>query len=110
MKNPYDVIIKRYITEKAGTLEKLQNNESNPCVARCKAPKVIFIVNRDANKQDVALAVEAIYKEKNVKVTKVNTIHVKPKPKRRGRGRPGSTVAFKKAIVTLEAGDVIDNV
>jgi len=110
MRNPYEVIKKRYITEKATVLEQLQNNQSNRSVARCKSPKYVFIVDDNANKAEIATAIEAIYKEKNVKVMSVNTMIVKPKAKRRGRGRMGATSSFKKAVVTLEAGDAIDNV
>jgi large subunit ribosomal protein L23 len=104
------VIKSRYITEKATMLEQLQNAESNRCVERCKSPKYVFIVDRLANKREIAQAVETIYKEKNVKVTKVNTLHTKRKLKKRGRGKPGMTPSYKKAIVTMEPGDVIDQV
>ncbi|MCC5832113.1 MAG: 50S ribosomal protein L23 [Chlamydiales bacterium] len=110
MKDPYSVIKSRYITEKATTLEQLQNAESNRSVERFKSPKYVFIVDRHANKHEIALAVEMIYKEKNVKVTKVNTLHTKRKMKRRGRGKAGMTSSYKKAIVTMEPGDVIEQV
>ena len=63
-----------------------------------------------ANKQEIAQAVESLYKEKNVKVMNVNTMIVKGKQKKRGRGRVGFSASFKKAIVTLEEGDSLDNV
>jgi large subunit ribosomal protein L23 len=108
MKNPYAIIKKRHVTEKATVLEQLHTAESNKSLKRCEAPKYVFEVDLRANKQEIASAVEAIYKEQKVKVTKVNTIRVKPKPKRRGKGRPGFTAAFKKAIVTMEPGDSIE--
>ncbi len=108
MKNPFDVIKSRYVTEKSTVLEELQNRTSNRAVARCKSPKAVFIVDSNANKIEIKSAIEMIYKENNVKVTQVNTLHVKRKPKRRGRGRPGLTPSFKKAIVTLEPGDTIE--
>lgn len=110
MKNPYDVIKSRYVTEKSTVLEQLQDNESNRCVARCKSPKYVFSVDIKAGKQDIKDAILQIYKEQKIKVVAVNTLILKPKPKRRGRGRPGSTAKIKKAIVTLEEGDRIDNV
>lgn len=110
MKNPYEVIKKRYITEKATVLEQLQSNQNNPCVARCKSPKYVFIVDYNANKTEIAQAVEMLYKEKNIKVMNVNTLIVKGKQKKRGRGRVGMSPAFKKAIVTLEESDSIDSV
>lgn len=110
MKNPYDVIKSRYVTEKATVLEQLHTAESNKSVSRCKNPKYVFVVDRHANKKEIAEAVEAIYREQKIKVVKINTIHGKRKTKKRGRGRPGETAAFKKAIVTLEEGDSIENV
>jgi len=108
-KNPYQVIKHRHITEKSTMLHELKNSKSNPCVARFELPKYVFVVDRSANKKDIAHALEEIYKEKRVKVLSVNTINVKPKS-RRVRGRPGKTVAFKKAIVTFEKGDQLDEV
>lgn len=110
MKNPHKIIKRRYVTEKATVLEQLQNSESNRSVARCKSPKCVFIVDSDANKHEIAQAVELLYKEKNVKVASVNTMNVKGKQKRRGRGRIGFSASYKKAIVTLEEGDSLDNV
>lgn len=110
MRDPYEVIKSRYVTEKATVLEQLYTAESNASVARCKSPKYVFIVDRDASKQEIAQAIETIYKEKNVKVTKVNTLYTKRKAKRRGRGRPGLTVSYKKAIVTMEPGDTLEQV
>jgi large subunit ribosomal protein L23 len=103
-KDPYQVVKHQHITEKANVLEQLQNSNSNPCVAACKTPKYVFVVDPKANKQEIAWAVEEIYRENNIKVIDVNTINVKGKP-RRVRGRPGMKKSFKKAIVTLESGD-----
>jgi large subunit ribosomal protein L23 len=107
-KSPYDIIKSRRITEKAGVLEQLQRNESNPCVRKCTTPKYVFLVDRKANKREIAEAIEIIYAEKKVKVIAVNTINTKPKA-RRVRGRAGWKPAFKKAIVTLETGDTIED-
>lgn len=108
-KNPYSVILSRYATEKSTVLESLKDSESNICVARCELPKYVFLVDPSSNKREIAQAVEEIYREQNVRVMSVNTINVKPKTKRR-RGRAGKTKAFKKAVVTLEKGDAIDNI
>ncbi len=108
MRNPYEIIERKHITEKSSVLEGLQNSQSNKSVAACKTPKHVFIVKKDANKQEIAGAIEEIYKEKDVKVLKVNTITVKPKQKRRGKGRLGKTATFKKAIVTLQEGDTLE--
>lgn len=110
MRDPYQIIKSRYITEKAAMLENLHSATSNPSLAKCKAPKYVFLVDVGANKQEIAAAIQEIYKEQKVRVTKVNTILVKGKPTGRRRGRPGRTAAFKKAVVTMEEGDSIDNV
>ncbi len=111
MKNdPYQIVKSRYITEKSVVLENLHSSTSNRSLARCETPKYVFIVDPRANKEAIAKAVEAIYSDRKVRVLSVNTINVKSKPKRRGRGRPGHSAGYKKAIVTLEAGDSLDAV
>ncbi len=108
-KDPYQVVKSIHVTEKAMTLQELVNNDSNPSVKRCESPKYVFVVDKHANKQEIAEAVEEIYKEDNVTVVSVNTINLKPK-KRRVRGRSGFRPGRKKAIVTLEKGDSIENI
>jgi large subunit ribosomal protein L23 len=108
MQNPYSVIKSRYITEKASVLQNLHQSNSNKCVARCEEPKYVFLVDNKANKIQIAKAIEAIYSAKGVKVVAVNTINVKPKA-RRVRGHEGFRSGFKKAIVTLQKGNVIDD-
>ena len=106
-KRPYKVIKFRYVTEKARMLQELQHSNSNRCISKCQKPKFVFIVDRCSNKQEIALAIEEIYQERKIKVITVNTINHKGK-KRKVRGRVGRTAAFKKAIVTLEPGDTLD--
>ncbi|MCB1148589.1 MAG: 50S ribosomal protein L23 [Chlamydiia bacterium] len=110
-RDPYQIVKRRYVTEKSTTLESLKDAESNLSVRRCKSPKYVFIVDGNANKIEIADAVEEIYKDKNVKVKKVNTVNVKSKTTRRIRSygkTNGSKAAFKKAIVTLEPKDSLD--
>ena len=59
--------------------------------------KYTFEVAKDANKIEIAKAIEKLF---DVKVAKVNTINVKGKLRRYGRFE-GYTPARKKAIVTL---------
>ena len=106
-RNPFDIIKYRHITEKTTVLAGLHQAQSNKCLKKYIYPKAVFIVDNRATKTDIAWAVEAIYAEKHVKVLSVNTITVKPK-KRRVRGYVGLTKKWKKAIVTLESGDSID--
>ena len=107
-KSPYDIIKSRRVTEKSHVLQELQNNSSNPCVKKCNTPKYVFVVDKRANKQEIADAIEEIYADKNIRVIGVNTINVKPKA-RQMRGRSGMRAGFKKAIITLEAGDKLED-
>jgi large subunit ribosomal protein L23 len=86
----YDSILSPVITEKA-TLLSEQN-------------KVVFRVAKDATKDEIASAVEELFK---VRVVKVNTLNVKGKTKR-FRGHVGRRSDVKKAIVTLQEGQTID--
>lgn len=108
-KDPYQVIKHQHVTEKSNVLAGLKNSTSNKSVAACKSPKYVFLVDTNAEKREIATAIEEIYHDKGVKVVKVNTINVKSK-QRRVRGRPGRTAAFKKAVVTLAENDSLDNV
>lgn len=86
----YDTILAPLITEKA-TLLSEQN-------------KVVFKVSMTSTKEEIASAIEELFK---VKVIKVNTLIQKGKTKR-FRGRPGRRSDLKKAIVTLQEGQSID--
>ena len=90
MKAPREVIIRPVITEHSYDL--MENNTYT------------FEVAKDSNKVEIAQAIEAIF---NVKVVKVNTLNVKPKPKR-VRYHMGKTRTWKKAMVTLKEGDTIE--
>ena len=86
----YDVILAPHITEKSTIL-----SEQN---------KVVFRVAKDARKDEIAAAVEALFK---VNVLKVNTILTLGKTKR-FKGILGKRADLKKAIVTLAEGQSID--
>ena len=86
----YDVILAPHITEKS-TLAS-ENNA------------VVFKVATDATKPQIKEAVEAIYDKK---VASVNTIVTKGKSKR-WRGKPYKRSDFKKAVVRLAEGEMID--
>ncbi len=88
-------IIKPLVTEKMTNITEKQN-------------KFGFIVRPEANKIEIKKEVEALY---NVTVTSVNTCVYAGKNKSRYTRSglvKGRTNAFKKAIVTLKEGDVID--
>jgi large subunit ribosomal protein L23 len=73
--------------------------------------KYTFAVHGEANKIQIKAAVEELYAKENVTVVAVNVLTTKAKEKRRGtrRGRiTGHTTAWRKAIVTLAAGQKIE--
>lgn len=86
----YNVILAPVITEKS-----TQGSEYN---------QVTFRVAQDATKPEVKAAIEELF---GVKVKAVNTLNQKGKIKL-FRGRPGKRNDVKKAIVTLEEGQMID--
>jgi len=87
----YDVLLAPHITEKSTLL-----SETNA---------VVFKVANKATKPEIKAAIEAIYGRT---VKNVNTIMVKGKSKR-WKGKPYQRSDFKKAIITLAAGqDPID--
>jgi large subunit ribosomal protein L23 len=69
--------------------------------------KYVFEVAPDANKIQIKHAVEEAFSNKKVQVATVNIIHVPGKERRRGRSF-GMTRSWKKAIVTLRAGQRLD--
>jgi large subunit ribosomal protein L23 len=90
------IIIKPVVTEKQTAItEKMPN-------------RVGFRVSPDANKLEIKAAIEEMY---DVKVVKINTMNYDGKRKSRYTKSgvvTGKEAAFKKAIVTLKEGDVID--
>ena len=66
--------------------------------------QVTFKVSNDATKPQIKAAVETLY---NVKVKGVNTLIQKGKTKR-FKGVMGRRSDFKKAVITLEEGQMID--
>ena len=64
-----------------------------------------FEVHREAGKHQIAEAVEKAFK---VTVTRVNVMNIDGKNTRSRQGRPSTSSAYKKAIVTLKKGDKIE--
>ena len=90
-----DILIKPIVTEKMTGLAERYNRYG-------------FVVDRRANKPQIKKAVESLY---NVAVVSVNTMIYPGKVKSRYTKSgviSGKTGTYKKAIVTLEKGDVID--
>ncbi len=86
----YDVIESPVITEKGSK--------------QWEQGKYYFRVRKNATKQDIKKAVEEIFR---VNVLRVNTVSMKGKWKRL-RFQPGKTSDWKKAIVTIKAGQKIE--
>jgi large subunit ribosomal protein L23 len=86
----YEVLRRPLITEKSTELQTRN--------------KYAFEIANGANKPMVKQAVEAAFK---VKVTGVNVVSMRGKMRRVGR-RMVQTRPWKKAIVTLQAGDKIE--
>ena len=78
-----DIVIRPIITEKA--------------MQGIAAKKYTFEVAKNANKIEIAKAVEELF---NVNVAKVSTVNVRGRLRRQGRNQ-GYTRAWKKAYVTL---------
>ena len=78
-----DIVIRPIITERS--------------VSGFGLKKYTFQVAKNANKIEIAKAVEELF---DVEVAKVNTINVRGKFRRQGR-HEGYTPSWKKAIVTL---------
>ena len=85
-----DTIISPNITEKSTYLSEFN--------------KVVFKINRNANKKNVKKSIEKIFK---VNVIKVNIINKKTRTKLT-RGRKVKVTGYKKAISTLKKDQSID--
>jgi len=90
MKQAREIVIAPLITEKTSSVQNANNSYT-------------FRVSVNANKIEIAKAIENIFK---VDVIKVNTIRQHGKVKRMGRYE-GKRADWKKAIVKLKEGDTI---
>ena len=91
MKAAQDIVIAPIITEKSMSV--------------IADKKYTFKVATDANKVEIAEAIEKLF---GVEVAKVNTVNVRGHKRRMGR-YVGTTAAWKKAVVTLtEKSKTID--
>jgi len=90
MDSAYNVIIRPVVSERSFDL--MGEN------------KYTFEVHPSAGKREIADAIEKLF---DVHVVKVNTMNIKGKPKR-VRYQIGYTRNWKKAVVTLAAGDTIE--
>ncbi|TAK36292.1 MAG: 50S ribosomal protein L23 [Chloroflexota bacterium] len=88
--NLYDILRRPIVTEKNTML--------------AEGGKYVFEVATQANKIQIRRAVETAFK---VDVVTVNVVHMPGKMRRVGKSR-GLTSSWKKAIVTLKAGQKIE--
>ncbi len=86
------IVKKMLMSEKGSRLKELGN-------------QYIFEVDRGANKLEIRRAVEQQFK---VKVKDVNTMMRQGKAKRQRTASYGRTSAWKRAVVTLQAGQSIE--
>ena len=89
MRNIHEVIIRPVMTEKS--TDQLDKHNA-----------YTFVVDVDANKLEIARAVETLFK---VKVKNVRTMQYRGKERRVGR-HSGRRAAWKKAVVTLREGPI----
>lgn len=89
MRNVHEVIIRPVMTEKS--TDQLDKHNA-----------YTFVVDVDANKLEIAQAVETLF---NVKVKAVRTMQYRGKERRVGR-HIGRRAAWKKAVVTLREGTI----
>ena len=94
MLNVWDVLKSPVVTEKTVLLKEATSGEGGKQV-------LTFKVHRDALKEEIRNAVEEIF---SVKVSHVRTVQYEGKLKRRGRTE-GRRASFKKAYVTIKAGE-----
>ncbi len=98
MRDAYDIIKEPIVTEKSAIAAELDNVYA-------------FVVDNDANKIEIAHAVEKIW---DVKVEAVRTMRYAGKARRSLMGRMSRTrnvgrrPSYKKALVTLAEGDTIE--
>ena len=94
MRQPTEILLKPYITEKSHWLTE-------------RFTTYVFEVARDATKDEIKEAVQKMYEAKGIHVVGVRTMVQRGKL-RRHRGHYGRTSTYKKAFVTLKKGETID--
>jgi len=104
MREPQSIIKRPLLTEKSSRLRESGGGAAAKAEGEEYAQQVVFEVARDSNKIEIKNAVQSLFK---VTVTDVRTLVVRGKVKRVGRFS-GQRPAWKKAFVTLKAGDNIE--
>jgi large subunit ribosomal protein L23 len=104
MKAAHQIIKRPLLTEKGTRLKESGGAPHGTFTEETLRPQVLFEVAMDANKIEIKQAIEALF---SVKVVDVHTQVMRGKEKRVGRYM-GMRPSWKKAIVTLAAGNKIE--
>ncbi len=93
MADLHNILLRPVLTEKTAGI--MNDDEKN---------RLVFRVAKDATKSQIKAAVLLVF---GVKVASVNTLRMPGKPKRSGKHQ-GRRPGYKKAIITLAAGETFD--
>lgn len=104
MRDAQSIIKRPLLTEKSARLRSTGGGPTAAAEGDNYKQQVVFEVSRDSNKIEIRRAIEQLFK---VSVTDVRTLIVRGKVKRMGRFG-GQRPSWKKAFVTLKAGDNIE--
>lgn len=110
VKDPHTIIIRPHITEKTMRLAS-----GDPRLDLEHAERsYTFVVAPDSNKLEIASAIESIYNAgkkpgEGITVTRVRTIKMHGKKRRVGQRKPGYRPDWKKAVVTLAPGQMLED-
>lgn len=111
MIDPHTIVIRPRITEKTARLSYGDEREQDDTKLQ---RKYTFVVAPNANKIQIKQAVEAIYnagkkKDEAISVVAVNTMNVRGRFRRVGGRSRGKKPDFKKAVVTLAPGQMLED-
>lgn len=103
---PHEILIRPIVTEETSRLQfnpgRIRKRHAEKDIPI--RPRIAFVVDRNATKIEIRRAVESMF---DVHVTSVNTMNVMGKERRVGR-HIGRRPSWKKAIVTLAEGEMVD--
>ena len=95
MLNAETIILEPVVSEKAALAASTTNTYT-------------YKVADGANKVSIALAIEKLYPHVNVTDVRIVNVHPKAKRSRHRRGQTTLKSGYKKALVTLKAGQTIE--
>jgi large subunit ribosomal protein L23 len=104
MRSPAYIVKRPLLTEKGTRLKETGGRPEEPAEGEAFETKLLFEVAMDSNKIEIRHAIEKLF---NVQVVDVHTAVIRGKWKRLGRWQ-GQRSTWKKATVTLAAGQTVD--